>query len=200
MMGRQQGRWRHGLTWILAAGCLLVLPAGLHAKQPAGMSANLAPELVTVRVTLPSGKTFQATAWEGDALTFQSERLDVHLALVPTVQDRVTGDVTISLYPLMDDGSVMRITGGAERIDTRLGIRSIATSLLDVEVVKIRQATPQELAGYMTRKAARVDLENGFVVGEAGCCVGCGGSVYCGCEVIATCGSCCNGCCGGFAK
>jgi len=188
------------LTWIFAAGCLLVLPAGLLAQQPGGMSTSLVPELVTVRVTLPSGKTFQATAWEGDALTFRSDRLDTKLALVPRVQDRITGDVTISLYPLVDEGTVARITGEPEEIDARLGIRSIATSLLDVEVVKIRQATPQELAGYMTRKAARVDLDNGFIVGEAGCCVGCGGDVYCGCEVIASCGDCCGGCCGGFAK
>jgi hypothetical protein len=192
-------RWRR-LTWGLATGWLLLVPAGLFAQQPVGRSSGLVPDLVTVRVTLPEGKTVEATAWEGDAITIRSKRLNANLALVPTVRDRITGDVTIDLYPLAGEGKVSRITGEVERLDARLGIRSLATSLLDVEVTEIRRATPQELAGYLDRDAERVDLEDGLVFRESGCCVSCGGDKFCGCRVLAGCGSCCNGCCGALAK
>ena len=142
-----ESRQRTGRTWILALGWLLLAPAGLVAQKTPARSADLIPSLVTVRVTLPSGETFQATAWEGDALTFRSDRLGAHLALVPTVRNRFTGDVSVTLYPLEDHGSVARITGAAERIDARLGFRSIATSLLDVEVVEIRDPTLREARG-----------------------------------------------------
>jgi len=199
-MGRVATKQWRRLTWVLVTGWLLLLPAGVFAQQSVRMSSSLVPELVTVRVTLPEGETIEATAWEGDAVTIRSERLDANLALVPTVQDRITGDVTIDLYPLEGQGRVSRIAGQVERIDARLGLRSLATSLLDIEVTEIRRATPQEMAGYMDRKAERVDLEDGLVFREAGCCVSCGGDTFCGCRVAAGCGSCCEGCCGALAK
>jgi|GEM_PF-2081530 len=200
MIERQRSRWGSGLTWALAAGCLLLLPTGLLAQQPVGMSASLVPDLVTVRVTLPSGKTFQATAWEGDALTFRSETLGLNLALVSRVEDGVLGDVTIDLYRLQDDGPVTRIIGKAERIDARRGLRSVATSQLDVEVVEIRQATVQELKGYLDRNTTRIDPAEGLVFRESGCCVSCDGDQACGCRVLSVCGGCCGGCCGPLAK
>lgn len=200
MMGRQRSRWGKRLTWVLVASWLLVLPTGLLAQQPVGMSASLVPDLVTLRVTLPSGKTFQATVWEGDALTFTSETLGINLALVPTVQDEVLGDATVDLYRLQDDGPVTRIVGKAERIDARLGLRSVATSQLDVEIVEIRRATQLELPGYLDRAATRVDVAKGLVFREAGCCVACDGDTACGCRVIASCGTCCGSTCCSFAK
>ncbi len=199
-MNRQRSRRRGGLTWLLATGWLLLVPMGLVAQQAAAKPARSVPDLVTVRLTAPGGETFEATAWEGDAVTFHSTTLGIDLALVPTVQDQVLGDVRIDLYPLQNDGSVTRIAGEVERLDVQLGLRSVATSLVDVEVTEIRPATAKERAGYRHRATTQIDLIGGIIVRAASCCVSCGGDEVCGCRVLSGCGSCCSSCCGALAK
>ncbi|HLE84016.1 MAG TPA: hypothetical protein VJG13_06730 [Thermoanaerobaculia bacterium] len=191
---------------VLLAGALL--PSTLHAA-PARASLE---GIVELEVQAHGGEPFRASLWAGQAATFRSERHGLELRIVPAALDLSSGDVTLEVAETLRNPVLRGMSRGLEalaevtQVAARAGFRQpLAHFPVDVRVLEVRRPTHAEM---MAAQASRLGASllsktrspGDDIVPVESCCVTCGGDTLCGCRVSATCGGCCDGCCGPFAK
>ena len=191
---------------MLLAGALL--PSTLHAA-PARASVEA---IVELEVQAQGGEPFRASVWAGQAATFRSERHGLDLRIVPAALDLASGDVTLEVAETLRNPVLRGMSRGLEalanvtEVAARAGFRQpLAHFPVDVRVLEVRRPTAAELAGARASRldpslAAKARPSGDDIVPEETCCVTCGGDTFCGCRASASCGSCCETCCGALAK
>lgn len=188
---------------------LAVLLAG--ALSPSTLSAariSAAPDsIIELEVQVEGGQPFQVSLWAGQEAFLRSQRHDLALEIIPDVVEATAGLVTLRVGRTLGNG----LRGGllaseALEVPVQVGFpQPLAYFPVEVRVLEIRKPTLVErLAAEQRRSRASLDTKAKFpkddIIPRMVCCVTCGGDTLCGCRVSAGCGSCCDDCCGGFAK
>lgn len=186
---------------LLGAGALFSSTPG-HAAKPTGSRA-----LFELEVQMQDGEEpYRVAVWEGQAATLRSERHGLSLVVVPSTDGRTDG--VASLWVSEPIGVLPRgvLLGAATEVHVQVGFRQpLAHYPVDVRLLEVRKATRAEMMAARVaefRSSDTMYLKDGIVITSQGtCCVSCAnGDEFCGCSVRASCGSCCDGCCGAFAK
>lgn len=183
---------------LLSAGILLASTADAAPNE----STRVRPHSVfELEIQIEGGVPFQVTVWEGQAATLRSERHDLSLVVVPSITDRLSGEVSFWIGEPVGqraEGLVIRPVGEAA---AQVGFRQPLAHLpVNVEVMEVREPTRAE-----RMQAPATELRDSFImyrkdgpsiVSQGTCCLRCAsGDQLCGCCVKAPCGVCTGGCC-----